>query len=449
MCFLTNRRSVDSSKRAARRAWLALCLLLGVPVIGQAGEDPDVPRPHIVLLIADDLGWNDVGYHGSEIATPAIDRLASEGVRLERFYAAPICAPSRASLLTGKLPIRLGLIRNIRPQDDNGLDLDETILPQVLGTAGYRTALVGKWHLGHARAEQHPNARGFDHFYGHLLSHIHYYDHVRGGKLDWQRNGVAVEEDGYTTRLMAREAVKLLRERDEQEPLFLMVAFNAPHVPLLAAPNRPTTGETREERERSCYTGMVEELDRAVDKILRALETEGIADDTLVLFASDNGGSPAHGADNSPLTGGKCQTLEGGIRVPAVVRWPRAIPGRRSLDQTIVIHDLFPTLSAAAGVDLSGATIDGRNVLPALKSGEPVAREDLFFSVVAAYGHRYALKRDRWKLVQAIHADGSSTERLFDVHADPTERSDLSPKHPELKLELTAALERFKDLHPD
>jgi arylsulfatase A-like enzyme len=200
----------------SRGLLVALVLLATVP--SAAADAPK--RPNVVIILADDLGWRDVGYHGSEIATPRLDRLAAEGVVLDRFYAQPTCSPTRAALMTGKAPLRLGVVSPLSKNNPTGLPLGERLLPEHLREAGYQTFLTGKWHLGHRHRDYLPTARGFDHFYGHATGGIGYWDHVHGGGLDWQRNGETLREEGYSTHLIADEAVRLIETRDPGRPFF-------------------------------------------------------------------------------------------------------------------------------------------------------------------------------------------------------------------------------------
>ena len=216
-----------------RTVWIVVCCGVFASSCQQAPEKPPPASPNLVIFLADDLGWNDVGYHGSEIQTPRIDALVREGVELDRFYAYPICSPTRVALMTGRSPISIGIGRPV-PGFVKGLPTDEHLMPQSFRAAGYQTFLTGKWHLGADHVMYWPQNRGFDHFYGHLMGTLHYTTHVLGGRLDWQRNGKTVREEGYTTRLIADEAVRLIENRDPKRPVFLYVAFNAPHSPLVA-----------------------------------------------------------------------------------------------------------------------------------------------------------------------------------------------------------------------
>ncbi|MBT5560447.1 MAG: sulfatase-like hydrolase/transferase, partial [Proteobacteria bacterium] len=264
---------------------LAFLPLIFVSVVKGAGDTPNV-----VFIIADDLGFNDVGYNGSEIRTPRLDAMANEGLQLDRFYAHPVCSPTRAALMTGQSPTRLGVIRPISKIEKKGLPLDRTILPQFFSEAGYQTLMVGKWHLGHARTEYLPTSRGFEHFYGHVTGGIGFWDKVHGGGYDWQRNGTTVREDGYTTHLIADEAVQLIEDRDTARPLFLYAAFNAPHLPNEAPEETINSYPDIENINRRTHAAMVTELDTAVGRIIDALGAADMLDNTIVWFISDNGG---------------------------------------------------------------------------------------------------------------------------------------------------------------
>ncbi|MBI1792452.1 MAG: arylsulfatase [Acidobacteria bacterium] len=399
-------------------------------------------RPNIVFLLADDLGWANVGFHGAKHQTPNIDRLAREGVELERYYVYPVCSPTRAGLMTGRSSMRTGVIYSVvRPWERGGLPLDEHLLPETLRANGYETAMAGKWHLGHSRAAQLPNARGFDHYYGHVNGAIDYYTHQREGGIDWQRDGKTVIEEGYSTELFASEAQRLIRSRNKAKPLFLYVAFNAPHAPLQApAALIDKYAYISDPRQRT-YAAMVDALDTAIGKILATLEAEGLTRNTLVLFHSDNGGPLQQGAVNTPLRAGKATTFEGGIRVPTVVRWPAQVQGGRKVAQVITNLDIFPTLCSAAGIK-PGATkpLDGRDMWPAIVKGENRRREDLFFAVDG----RLAVRHKQWKLVR----DGGQ-DYLFRIEEDPNEQNDLAAQNPEVAKDLAARIEAWQKLHPE
>jgi len=472
-----------------RRRWILRMLpLLGLGIgLGLAWPTGAwaAGRPNIVILLADDLGWNDVGYHGAPIETPQIDRLAREGVELDRFYVQPICTPTRAALLTGRSPLRAGLVFGVaRPWDYFGLPQDEHLLSESLRAAGYQTAIVGKWHLGHSHISQTPIRRGFDQFYGHLLGAIDYYEHSRFGGIDWQRDGQTLHEEGYTTDLVGQEAARIIAERDPAKPLFLYVPFNAPHSPMQApqelvdryaeissVPNLRAHAEFIEsvadrlgisveqaagildpagDAPRAVFAAMVHSMDVAVGRILAALDEAGIAEDTLVLFFSDNGGHISLGASNTPLRGEKSTVFEGGIRVPAAVRWPAGLEGGRRVSQTISVMDVFPTLLAAAGVAAQNALpFDGVDRWPQIQGAEPVAPGEIFFGVNGVVGRQEALRLGRWKLVRALGFEGDAPRiMLFDVEADPLEQTDLASQEPTRVADLLTRLDRWVDLYP-
>ena len=440
--------------------------------------------PNIVLIMADDLGWRDVGYQGSEIRTPRIDGLAAEGVALERFYVQPICSPTRAAVMTGKSPARLGIVQPISKLDEGGLPLDERILPQFLARAGYQPLMAGKWHLGHAEKRYFPHARGFEQFYGHVTGGIGYWDHNHGGGHDWQRNGVTLREEGYATRLIADEAVRLLETRDHVRPTFLFASFNAPHLPNEAPPAALEAYPEGMRAQRRIHAGMVAELDTAVGRILDAVDAEGMRENTLVWFFSDNGGlnqstsPPAlvsvmerlvsifgtplpiemlefvrentlEGAsDNAPLRGGKTTVYEGGVRVPSILRWPGQLsPG--ASQSFVTAQDVLPTLMQVAGQEESiPADLDGLGRWSAIlnrKASVPGTVPDYRVQGLAGV----ALLRPPWKLVVVSAGPFSDPDyELYDVYADPSERTNLAAAHPERVAEMRAALEAWPLAEP-
>ncbi|HEV8111356.1 MAG TPA: arylsulfatase [Planctomycetota bacterium] len=402
------------------------CCLAAFPGCSRAERPPD-----IVILLADDLGWADVGYHGSDasgtIRTPHIDALAAGGLRLERYRTAALCTPARAGFLTGRSPLRFGLLKNIDQADAGSLPLAEELLPSAFARKGYATAMIGKWHLGHSRKEQWPNARGFERFYGFHGGWIDYQKHERNGVADWWRDTEPVSEAGYSTQLFADEAVKMLAEKGRERPLLLYVAFNAPHAPVQVPPGRTVVGGTPEDAMRKTYAVMVGELDDAVGKILGAIEKGPRARETIVFFASDNGADTRYGGSNAPLRDGKRSAFDGGIRSPAVISWPGHVTAGAS--EILVTHlDALATLAGLAGVTLEPARpLDGKNVWPELERGTPGAHEPVAFGCESGEERRYALVGERWKLVETVSAAGSApTDALFDIDADPGETRDVS-----------------------
>lgn len=402
-------------------------------------------RPNVLILLADDLGSADLGYCGGEIATPNLDKLARESLSLEQAYACPVCSPTRASLMTGRSPMRYGVMYHvIRPWLDYGVPLGEHFLPESFQAAGYQTAITGKWHLGHSRKAFLPNARGFQHAYGHVNGAIDYFTHERDGGLDWHRNGKAVREEGYSTDLIAREAAGWLARRDRAKPFFLYVPFNAPHSPLQAPAETLKKYASIADPKRRAFAAMVDRLDTAVGQILAAVDDEN----TIVVFSSDNGGPLNFGARNGKLRGAKGSVYEGGIRTPMLLRWPGQVkPG--TTKQVATVLDLFPTLAAAAGVKpLNKLPFDGRNLWPALRAGKTIAREDLLVAVESGRGLEHTVRRGNWKLVRIIAKDGSAANELFDLAADPEEREDLAAREPKRTAELAAVIDRWRALYP-
>ena len=440
-------------------------------------------RPNIIVMVADDLGWADVGFHGNQIIeTPSLDRIAAEGTQLNRFYTTPICSPTRAALMTGRDPIRLGVAYStIMPWQNNGIHPEETFLPELFADAGYQTAMVGKWHLGHAQQTYHPNSRGFEHFYGHLHTEVGFFPPFAslGGK-DFQRNGVSIEDQGYESYLLADEVSRYIRERDTEKPFFIYMPFIAPHTPLdapedlkakyadmeddrgksrskMADNTRFMAKLTRRERARPMYAAVVDGMDRSIGRVLDTLDTEGLAENTIVLFFSDNGGAvyAIGGADNAPLRGGKGDTFEGGIRVVATMRWPEKIAAGGKVDSIMSVMDVFPTLLAAAGIEpQTRHRLDGRNLLPAIVEGERIAREDLlFFIAESPFKNTVNVTafNDEWKLVQRIETGFTSVEVsnfLFDINADPNEYQNLALEHPDVVAELADEIRHWRNLYP-
>ena len=439
-------------------------------------------RPNVIIIVADDLGWNDVGFHGGDIDTPSLDLLAEQGVTLDRFYTTPICSPTRAALMTGRNAMRLGLAYGvILPWDNTGVHPDEKFLPQSFLAAGYQTAMVGKWHLGHAQQTFHPNNRGFEHFYGHLHTEVGYYPPFanQGGK-DFQQNGVSISDQGYETDLLAEEASRYIRERDADKPFFLYLPFLAPHTPLdapqalqdkykdintdLAPARSAQTDGTRRlsslllrPSARPMYAAVVDAMDQAIGQVLGTLDEEGIADNTIVVFFSDNGGAAysVGGADNAPLRGGKGETFEGGIRVVSMIRWPKKLAPGGKLSSIKTVMDVMPTLAEAADIPLlKGFPLDGRSLWPAIANDRPAPRNDYVFfaSETPIFGHfNLTIFNDEWKLVQEIDQEEVTTtvtNHLFRISEDPHEYNNLASAHPSVVSDLAARIRAWRALYP-
>ncbi len=411
------------------------------------------PRPNIVFILADDLGYADVGFNGGrEIATPRLDRLAGSGARLEQFYAQPVCSPTRAALMTGRYPMRHGLqLGVIRPWAQYGLPLEERTLAQALEPAGYVSAIMGKWHLGHFDPSYLPTRRGFDVQYGHYNGAIDYFTHERDGGHDWHRQDRASYDQGYSTELLAREAVKFVDAQTSDRPFFLYVAFNAVHNPL-QVPEAYKKPYDKLNEPRRTYAGMVAAMDEGVGHLLDALERKGFGKDTLIVFSSDNGGpAPGRVTDNGPLRAGKATLYEGGVRVAACAAWRGHIKAGTVVTQPLHMVDWYPTLLKLAGAPLEQKLpVDGRDAWPTIADGQPSPHAEILINAAPRSG---AIRAGNWKLVLSgagYEADVNAREsgraapgspatiELFDLAADPGETRNLAGTHPGKVEELRA-----------
>ncbi len=422
-------------------------------------------KPNIVIILADDLGNADLGYRGSDIRTPNIDELASHGVRLEAFYGMPACTMARAEIMTGRYAFRFGLEERVLLEaDTHGLPTEERTLPQALKDAGYQTAMVGKWHLGHADPKYWPQNRGFDYFYGSLTGKVDYYTKELDGRLDWQRNGTFVSETGYHTRLIGSEAVNIIERHDATKPLFLYFAAQAPHVPYQAPPD--TTGTYKDliaDKDRRIYAAMVTELDTQVGRIMEALRRKGILENTLIIFTSDNGGDRRplkavsvrseaqlersgggsewvrkRPASNGMLRGGKATLYEGGVRVPAIFNWPAKLQPR-IVNEPLSMVDLAPTILAlAGGVGRPDRPFDGKNIWPTVAAGHASPHKHLLINLERS---RAALRKGTWKLI--TNTTGGTTTELYNLATDPAEQDNVARQFPGVVRNLEAQLRGY------
>jgi len=420
-----------------------LAAIAGLSLLAPGARAADAPRPHILYILADDLGFADVGFHGSDIRTPNLDKLAAGGARLGQFYTQPMCTPTRAALMTGRYPLRYGLQVGVIPSGASyGLATDEFLLPQALKQVGYRTALVGKWHLGHADQKYWPRQRGFDSFYGPLVGEIDHYKHEAHGVTDWYRNNSLVKEKGYDTELFGAEAVRLIGGHDPKTPLFLYLAFTAPHTPYQAPQRYLDMYAGISDPSRRAYAAMITAMDDQIGKVVDALAARGLRDNTLIVFHSDNGGTrnkmfAGEGAvagdlpaRNTPYREGKGSLYEGGTRVAALANWPgRITPGQA--DGIMHVVDMLPTLARLAGASLDKAKpLDGVDVWPALAAAQS-GRSEVVYNVEPTQG---AVRDGKWKLHWQVVMPPKV--ELFDLDADPSETTDLSAAHPEKVAEL-------------
>ena len=420
-------------------------------------------KPNVVIILTDDLGWGDVSYHGSQIPTPNIDKLAEDGIELNRFYSNPVCSPTRASLLTGLHIFNHGVVRPFMnpAAEQTGMPPELKIMPQYFKEAGYQTALSGKWHLGSAKEEFWPSNRGFETSYGHMTGGIGYFDHTAAGRLDWHRNESTLREEGYSTVLIANEAINLIKNKDQSRPLFLYVAFNAPHTPIEAPLQDIEKFSYVEDENDRVYAANVNALDNEIGRIIKAIETEGLLEETIILFFSDNGPlfdmSPifkvmapdlvnAEGSTGG-LSGSKGSAMEGGIRVPAVIWWKGIIENEKS-DQFFFVQDVLPTLLTAANIKTSEADkFDGEDKWSNLLSGQIVPPKNAFVGARIMFDER-ALFNDQWKLYSAksVLFPVSASYQLFNIIEDPLEKNNLVEEEPEIfnamKKTITSYIER-------
>ena len=412
-------------------------------------------RPNIVLIVIDDLGYRDVSFNGGDIPTPAVDRIAREGVNLKRFYACPVCSPTRAGLMTGRWPLRMGIMRAVIPPWRKwGLPPEEQTLAERLAGAGYeRRAIIGKWHLGHCDRKYHPLNRGFTYFYGHYNGAIDYWTHEREGETDWHRNWETVHEEGYTTDLLADDACRFLRECPKGKPFLLYLPFNAVHTPLQAPEADIARFAHVKDKRRRIYSAMVAAMDRAVGKVLDALDARGLSENTFVLFFADNGGVTQF-SDNGSLRAGKATVYEGGIRVCAAARWPAGgIAGGKTVDGLMGYIDVHPTVKRLAGLaDAPDPNpLDGVDVLDVMR-GTAEAPQRPWFSYIQQGGpteHLSVIDRPYKLVVQgpgilSENARETSKAELFNLAEDPREQTDISGKHPDLVDRLWKALRTFR-----
>ncbi|MCG6858131.1 MAG: arylsulfatase [Salaquimonas sp.] len=404
-------------------------------------------RPNIVVILADDLGWKDVGYHGSDIVTPNIDELANTGAKLEQYYAQPMCTPTRAALMTGRYPMRYGLQTAVIPQGHNyGLATDEWLLPQALREAGYETAIIGKWHLGHADRKYWPRQRGFDYQYGPLIGEIDYFTHEVDGQVDWYRNNEVVREEGYSTTLLGNDAVRLIEAHDPSTPLFLYLAFNAVHTPYQAPQEYLDRYPNIEDPSRKAYAASATAMDDQIGRVVTALRDKGMLANTLIVFQSDNGGTRnalfagaitdmskvVLPADNGPYRDGKGSLYEGGTRVVAFANWPGHIESGITVNGLLHTVDLYPTLVKLAGGSIGAAKpLDGLDVWDTISAGKPSPRTEIVYNIEP---FRAAVREGDWKLFWRTLLPQSV--ELYDIPHDPSETTNLAADHPDIVAKL-------------
>jgi arylsulfatase A-like enzyme len=405
-------------------AALVVVLAAARPAVAQT-------RPNILLIVTDDVGYGDIGSYGApDIKTPNLDRLAREGTRFSDFYAAPTCSPTRASLISGRYYQRFRIERPLPgpgPAGDQGLRPTGRSLPALLKTAGYATGLIGKWHLGY-KPELSPNAHGFDYFYGFKSGFIDYWQHTNGtGAHDFFENDQPAHPSGYSTDLFTDRAITFIDEH-ASGPFFLEVAFNAAHWPFQipdhpsVAPDNGRFVQPMDENTsaRGDYVKVLERADQGIGRLLATLTARGLERNTLVVFMNDNGGEWL--SRNAPLFHRKDSVWEGGVRVPAIMRWPGRIAAGKTSPQVGSVMDVTATLLAAGGATVPAeAKLEGINLLPILEAKAAPVERTLFFRNIVGGRTQRAVRKGNWKVL----VDGPNTF-VFDLSKDVGERNDLA-----------------------
>ena len=433
-----------------RRKILFYLLLFLAPAFAIAEE-----QPNIVFIIADDLGWADVEFHGGNTPTPNLNQLLSEGVELQQHYVAPVCSPTRAGFLTGRYWSRFGITT---PINNRGLPFETVTVARALDDAGYSTALIGKWHLG-SKPEWGPNHFGFQHSYGSLAGGIAPYNHFyKKGPYSttWHRNEELIVEKGHVTDLLTDEAVKWIGEQTsakERKPFFLYLPFTAVHLPIrepdewMAKVPAGIKGEVPRQ-----YSACILHFDDAVGRIVDAIDKAGQKENTLIVFTSDNGGSTAQNNDtkypddncpngrlpgnNKPLRGQKGELYEGGIRVPTIARWPGKLRSGDKFESPVCVIDWMPTFCALSGAETDRGSLDwdGVDLWPALTGVGELPERNLY--ITGTRGNRWALRDSDWKLIFS-----RDKIELFDLAKDPNEKNNLAKTHPDIVSKLKGKLE--------
>jgi arylsulfatase A-like enzyme len=431
---------------------LLLSALLYVVANGSFAAEEKSKQPNIVYLLVDDLGYSDCGFNGgTEIKTPHIDQLAKGGAILKDFYTQSICSPTRAALMTGRLPTRTGVYKVVEPGMKWGLPLAERLLPEALREVGYTTAITGKWHLGEFEKAYQPTQRGFDHQYGHFFGAIDYFKHIRDQKHDWYRDDKPLVEKGYTTHLIAKEACRLIQAQPTSKPLFLYVPFNGVHSPYQVPENYTAPYATLPPK-RQALAGMLAAVDEAIGQIHSALKEKGMDENTLILFSSDNGGvSPDEVTKNIPLRAGKSTIYEGGVRVAAFARWPGVIPTGSTIQEPVHIIDWYPTLLKLASASTAQKLApDGRDIWPVITQGAKSPHDALL--LCGFHGTKSAaLRMGDWKLLVNPSENNSPKGKrpkdnrveLYNLADDLSEKNDLAAAQPDRVKSMQARLDEI------
>ncbi len=406
-------------------------------------------KPNFLIVIADDAGWNDMSFHGSEIKTPTIDALANNGIQLERFYVNPTCSPTRASLLTGMPASRMGIVAPISGRSEKTLPDSIATLPQMLQKAGYQTALMGKWHLG-LQPKSGPKAYGFDYSYGFLHGQIDQYSHhYKNGDPSWYRQGKLIEEQGHATDLITKEAIDWLQQRDTTKNFFLQVAYSAPHIPLQEPEKWTSQYEFIQNKSRRNYAAAMAHMDASFGEIIDELKKSNQLENTIILFMSDNGAQEnwypttqydgKYGPNDSlgsnfPLKDFKKSNYEGAIRVPAIVYWKNHFKNHKN-NNYIAVTDIMPTFIDFAAANLPN-NVEGISIKNMLNSKE------VNNHAIYVRGHLQESYIEKpWKLIRTRHLNAATEFELYNIETDATETENVITTHPEITEHLKKQLE--------
>jgi arylsulfatase A-like enzyme len=424
------------TKRIRILTALLSTFLILFPVLLRAQTDNP---PNIVVILTDDQGYADISYnplHPPEVSTPSMDALAREGIFFTQGYiSGNVCSPTRAGLMLGKYQQRVGVYT--AGEGGSGFSLDEKIFPRYLQEAGYVSGAFGKWHLG-LTPDYNPVKRGFDEFYGFMGRGAHDYYNLSSSERPMYRNLEEISDSGYLTNRLTEEAVGFI-ENHSYKPFFLYLAYNAVHAPKQAPPEDIKKFDTGDP-DRDILMAMLKHLDDGVGDVVESLKKEGVWDNTLLFFLTDNGGAKTMHAVNTPLRAWKQWNYEGGIRTPLIVSWPDRFEGGREIHTPVISLDILPTVLEAAEINAPADVIfDGKSILPVLEGKKDVLHENLFWSEGGRTGE-WAVRSGDWKLV--VHKERIE---LFDLEKDISESMDLSSEHPEIVKKLTGRYDRWLD----
>jgi len=446
--------SEQSGKTMQRITSISLILITAFLNSFCQSKADNVPRPNVIIIMADDLGYGDLSVYGNpEFRTPAIDALAAEGIRFLDYHSnGPVCSPTRAALMTGRYQQRAGLEGVIYVGFDSnrhhGMDPQEYTLAEALRTNGYRTGIFGKWHLGYD-TRFNPIHHGFETFRGYVSGNIDYHNHYdRAGILDWWENDTVNDEPGYSTHLITRHAIDFIQHHKD-EPFFVYVSHEAPHDPFQGPADPPirAPGKFMPEPRDSAYVArayreMVQEMDDGIGEIVSVIRSLGLDKKTFLFFCSDNGATPR--GSNAPLRGRKSQLWEGGHRVPAVAWWPGQIEGGQTTSQTAATIDIMPTVLDIAGVPIpDNHVLDGTNLRPVLLDKQAPSQRSLYW----AYRGQKAYRDGPWKmLVLPGPADQQASQTyLFDLSQDLAEQNNLVDLYPDRVRAMSMSLHSWYD----